>query len=206
MFGSIAVTSIVVAAKAGRIIEEARSQKPGGRGVSGSLQEMGLPDVIQILANGRKNGRLKVRGGGLHGEMMFQDGSIHDAVFGDLPFYEELEMGGSSTVRGLAASRDRGEGRLLANVELRWPGLDAAAGKDVRYELEMMISAPGGRGPGYAKNAPVIQSATTRHSIPNGRFPGNPSSDISMFSCVLYPLVKVFLYYKTLFSAAFSIN
>jgi response regulator RpfG family c-di-GMP phosphodiesterase len=77
-------SAAVVAAKAGRIIEEARSRKPGGRGVSGSLQEMGLPDVIQILANGRKNGRLKVRGGGLHGEMMFQDGSIHDAMFGDL--------------------------------------------------------------------------------------------------------------------------
>jgi response regulator RpfG family c-di-GMP phosphodiesterase len=77
-------SAAVVAAKAGRIIEEARSQKPGGRGVSGSLQEMALPDLIQILANGRKSGRLKVRSGGLQGEMMFQDGSIHDAVFGDL--------------------------------------------------------------------------------------------------------------------------
>ncbi len=77
-------SAAVVAAKAGRIIEEARSQKPGGRGVSGSLQEMGLPDVIQILANGRKTGRLKVRSGRLQGEMMFQDGAIHDAVFGDL--------------------------------------------------------------------------------------------------------------------------
>ncbi len=77
-------SAAVVAAKAGRIIAEARSQKQGGRGVSGSLQEMGLPDVIQILANGRKSGRLKVRNGPLHGEMMFKDGSIHDAVFGDL--------------------------------------------------------------------------------------------------------------------------
>ena len=77
-------SAAVVAAKAGRIIEEARSQKPGNRGVSGSLQEMGLPDVIQILANGRKDGRLKVRSGRLEGEMMFQNGSIHDAVFGDL--------------------------------------------------------------------------------------------------------------------------
>ncbi len=77
-------SAAVVAAKAGRIIEQARSKKPGGRGVSGSLQEMGLPDVIQILANGRKNGRLKVRSDRLQGEMMFQDGSIHDAVFGDL--------------------------------------------------------------------------------------------------------------------------
>lgn len=46
-----------------------------------------------------------------------------EAVFGDVPFYEELDMGGSSSVRGLAASRDRGEARLLGNAELRWRGL-----------------------------------------------------------------------------------
>lgn len=77
-------SAAVVAAKAGRIIEEARSQKSGPRGISGSLQEMGLPDVIQILANGRKSGKLQVRSGTLKGEMMFQEGSIHDAIFGDL--------------------------------------------------------------------------------------------------------------------------
>jgi hemolysin activation/secretion protein len=32
-------------------------------------------------------------------------------------------MGGSSSVRGLAAARERGEGRLLANLELRAYGL-----------------------------------------------------------------------------------
>jgi hypothetical protein len=74
----------VVAAKASRIISDSRKKKPGGRGVSGSLQEMSLPDVIQILANGRKSGRLKVHSGTLQGEMMFQDGSVHDARFGDL--------------------------------------------------------------------------------------------------------------------------
>jgi len=45
-----------------------------------------------------------------------------DAVLGDVPFHEELEMGGSSTVRGQAASRDRGEGRLVSNAEVRWRG------------------------------------------------------------------------------------
>jgi response regulator RpfG family c-di-GMP phosphodiesterase len=77
-------SAAVVAAKASRIVSESRVKKPGGRGVSGSLQEMSLPDVIQILANGRKSGRLRVRGGTLEGELMFQDGSIHDARFGDL--------------------------------------------------------------------------------------------------------------------------
>ena len=77
-------SAAVVAAKAGRIIEAARNQKSGPRGISGSLQEMGLPDVIQILANGRKSGKLQVRSGTLKGEMMFQDGFIHDAILGDL--------------------------------------------------------------------------------------------------------------------------
>ncbi len=77
-------SAAVVVAKARRIIADHSARQPGGRGVSGSLQEMALPDVIQILANGRKSGRLKVRSGTLHGEMMFQNGSIHDATFGDL--------------------------------------------------------------------------------------------------------------------------
>lgn len=54
-----------------------------------------------------------------------------DAVSGDLPFYEELEMGGSSTVRGQAAARDRGQGRLLANGELRWRGVALWQGQQV---------------------------------------------------------------------------
>jgi hypothetical protein len=45
---------------------------------------MGLPDVIQILSNGRKTGRLEVTTGALRGELMFQHGAIHDARFGDL--------------------------------------------------------------------------------------------------------------------------
>jgi len=46
-----------------------------------------------------------------------------DAVSGNQPFYEELSLGSSSTVRGLAAARDRGECRLVGNVELRAAGL-----------------------------------------------------------------------------------
>ncbi len=77
-------SAAVVVAKAGRMVGDVPAKKTGARGVSGSLQEMSLPDVIQILANGRKSGRLQVDSGNLHGEMMFQEGSIHDATFGDL--------------------------------------------------------------------------------------------------------------------------
>jgi response regulator RpfG family c-di-GMP phosphodiesterase len=91
-------SAAVVVAKASRVIADSRTKKTGGRGVSGSLQEMALPDVIQILANGRKGGRLKVRSGTLHGELMFQDGSIHDARFGDL--------GGAEAVYGILRLMD----------------------------------------------------------------------------------------------------
>lgn len=86
-------SAAVVVAKAGRILGDVPVRKTATRGVSGSLREMSLPDVIQILANGRKSGRLQVSSAGLQGEMVFQDGSIHDATFGDL--------GGAEAVYGI---------------------------------------------------------------------------------------------------------
>lgn len=46
-----------------------------------------------------------------------------DLTWGDFPFYEQLSLGGSETIRGLSAARRRGEGRLLGNGELRWRGV-----------------------------------------------------------------------------------
>jgi response regulator RpfG family c-di-GMP phosphodiesterase len=86
-------SAAVVVAKASRAMADSQAKKPGARGVSGSLQEMSLPDVIQILGNGRKSGRLKVASGSLRGELMFQGGSIHDARFGD--------VGGAEAVYGI---------------------------------------------------------------------------------------------------------
>jgi hypothetical protein len=43
---------------------------------------MALPDVIQILSNGRKNGRLTIEAGGVDGEIHFGEGAIFDARFG----------------------------------------------------------------------------------------------------------------------------
>ncbi|MCB9616228.1 MAG: DUF4388 domain-containing protein [Sandaracinus sp.] len=73
----------VVVAKARQILS--RAQEPtSSRGVSGSLTEMSLPDVIQILSNGRKTGRLTLRSAGKTGEISFGDGAIWDARFGGL--------------------------------------------------------------------------------------------------------------------------
>ncbi len=66
------------------VSEEARRHRPSGRGISGSLEEMSLADLIQLLAGGRKTGRLEVVSGTLYGQLMFQGGAIHDAALGDL--------------------------------------------------------------------------------------------------------------------------
>ena len=73
----------VVAMKVGQVLSQARA-KTKARGVSGSLSEMGLPDVIQVLSNGRKSGRLELRSGSDAGEIHFGSGAICDARFGSL--------------------------------------------------------------------------------------------------------------------------
>jgi response regulator RpfG family c-di-GMP phosphodiesterase len=88
----------VVTAKTTQLLERERRREQGGgaRGVTGSLTEMALPDVIQILANGRKSGRLTVVSKGRRGEIHFGEGAIYDARFGDLrgeeAFYQILVL------------------------------------------------------------------------------------------------------------------
>lgn len=72
----------VVAAKIRVTLEAAPTTAAPARGVSGSLLEMSLPDVVQILANGRRTGRLTVKSEGLLGEIHFRDGMIYDGSFG----------------------------------------------------------------------------------------------------------------------------
>lgn len=46
-----------------------------------------------------------------------------DQVFGQIPFYDELKLGGEGSVRGMPSARRRGQGRFLVNTELRWRGI-----------------------------------------------------------------------------------
>lgn len=71
----------VVAMKVGQVL--AQSRRGQSRGVSGSLREMSLPDVIQILSNGRKSGKLALSSASGSGEIQFGAGAICDARFGD---------------------------------------------------------------------------------------------------------------------------
>ena len=78
------VSADLLVAKLKQIMEREAVQGGGGpgRGVSGSLQEMGLPDMVQVLWHGRKSGSLKIRSGTEVGEIHFVSGQVHNAMWG----------------------------------------------------------------------------------------------------------------------------
>ena len=85
----------VVALKVNRVLDGAgRKRKTGG--VSGSLSEMALPDVVQILFHGRKSGKLAITADGKRGEILFSEGQIFDASYAELrkedAVYEMLSL------------------------------------------------------------------------------------------------------------------
>jgi response regulator RpfG family c-di-GMP phosphodiesterase len=71
----------LLALKVTRVLDGARRAKRK-TGVNGSLTEMSLPDVVQILCHGRKSGKLTIDVKGKQGEILFSDGMIWDAKFG----------------------------------------------------------------------------------------------------------------------------
>jgi response regulator RpfG family c-di-GMP phosphodiesterase len=62
-------------------IIERRGRAGTGRGVSGSLTEMGLPDIVQVLWHGRKTGSLKIHAPEGNGEIHFVEGQVYNALF-----------------------------------------------------------------------------------------------------------------------------
>ncbi|MFO0552780.1 MAG: DUF4388 domain-containing protein [Polyangiaceae bacterium] len=85
--------------KVRQLVERKRSRAATAkapRGVSGSLAEMGLPDVVQILWHGRKTCVVRLKSGALAGEIGFQDGQIVDARYsgkrGEDAFYAMLNI------------------------------------------------------------------------------------------------------------------
>jgi response regulator RpfG family c-di-GMP phosphodiesterase len=102
----------VMVAKLKAMLDQ-RASARGARGVSGSLREMGLPDMVQVLFHGRKSGNLRIRaqpdpsrgpGGsrtrteasGAAGEIHFLDGNVVYAIWGRLEgtdaFYAMLKL------------------------------------------------------------------------------------------------------------------
>jgi response regulator RpfG family c-di-GMP phosphodiesterase len=73
----------VLVAKLKAMLDQKASTR-GSRGVNGSLREMGLPDMVQVLFHGRKGGALRIRAPQGSGEIHFVDGNVVDAMWGEL--------------------------------------------------------------------------------------------------------------------------
>lgn len=73
------------------------AQAADKRGVSGSLQEMSLPDILQILSAGQKTGALRMHFADGKGEIFLDRGQIVQAIYGSLSgesaFYAMLPRG-----------------------------------------------------------------------------------------------------------------
>src|SRR5690606_24899556 len=77
------ISADVLVAKIRQIIEREASHGRA-RGVSGSLSEMSLPDMVQVLWHGRKTGSLKIRAGKDAGEIHYVNGAIYNALWANL--------------------------------------------------------------------------------------------------------------------------
>lgn len=76
------VKAEILVAKLRKLVEQGNHNRGAARGVSGSLEEMGFPELVQILAQGRKTGALKIRAAGDQGEIHFVTGDIYQATWG----------------------------------------------------------------------------------------------------------------------------
>jgi response regulator RpfG family c-di-GMP phosphodiesterase len=89
------VTTDIFVAKLRQLIDR-RAARSGGRGVSGSLAEMSLPDMVQILWHGRKTCALRIQNSSSTGEIDFAEGQIvnarWDALRGEDAFYKMLAL------------------------------------------------------------------------------------------------------------------
>jgi response regulator RpfG family c-di-GMP phosphodiesterase len=74
-------TTDVLVARLKAMLDQ-REARGSARGVSGSLHEMGLPDLVQILFHGRKTGSLRIRSGATSGEIHLEDGNVVHALWG----------------------------------------------------------------------------------------------------------------------------
>lgn len=73
----------VLVAKLKALLDQ-RATKAEAGGVTGSLKEMSLPDMVQVLSHARKTGALRIRSGGQAGEVHFLEGAIVNAAWGEL--------------------------------------------------------------------------------------------------------------------------
>ncbi|MBI3203690.1 MAG: DUF4388 domain-containing protein [Myxococcales bacterium] len=89
-------TGDVLAGKLRRLQAAPRknSSESVATGVAGSLRDLALPDLMQILFHGRKSGKVSVKSAGREGQLHFQDGrmvhALLDEMAGEEAVYEML--------------------------------------------------------------------------------------------------------------------
>jgi len=71
----------VVVSKSMQAVDAAKRKRKGG-GLSGSVRDMGLPEVIQVLGQTRKTGVLRISHASRTGEVHLENGQIIFATFG----------------------------------------------------------------------------------------------------------------------------
>ncbi len=71
----------VLSAKIRHVVASSAASR-SAQGVTGSLAEMALTDIVQMLSQARKSGQLKVRSGSEQGEIHFLDGAVYNAMWG----------------------------------------------------------------------------------------------------------------------------
>jgi DNA-binding response OmpR family regulator len=77
------VSADLLVAKLRQIMDREATRGGTKRGVSGSLSEMSLPDMVQVLWHGRKTGALKIRSQAGAGEIHFVNGNVYNALYGN---------------------------------------------------------------------------------------------------------------------------
>ena len=90
------VDVVVAKIKRGLQTHAAEAAPAAAGGVSGSLAEMDLPDLVQVLSQGRKTGALKIQSSGGSGEIHFLEGRLVNVIYkgqeGEEAFYEMLHI------------------------------------------------------------------------------------------------------------------
>ncbi|MCA9620876.1 MAG: DUF4388 domain-containing protein [Myxococcales bacterium] len=90
------VSTEILVAKLMQLVER-QSQRVAPRGVSGSLAQMGIPEIVQILWHGRKTCALNITQGDRRGQIHFEEGRIVNALWedvsGETAFYRLIALG-----------------------------------------------------------------------------------------------------------------
>lgn len=110
----------VFLAKIRRILESTASRSARSKTVRGSLDEMPLGDVLTILSEAGRSGRLQVQGRRRSGEVALDQGRVVHATFG--------EVQGEEAFTGLLSIRS-GEFRFEPDAEVPTRTLDLAVGE-----------------------------------------------------------------------------